>query len=427
LNLETAAPEPSHTHQVPFFRPAISEDDVQAVVNALRSGWLTRGPKCEEFERAFAATVGARYAVAVNSGTAALLTALTALGIGPGQVVVMPSLAFTATAQAVLVCGATPLFADCDRRTLCLDPDAARSALAAILRGRPGGRPLAGAIIPIHYGGALGDIAQYRAIAREFGLRLIHDGAHCLHTAYQASPGAPWTSIGAVDEPVCYSFYAAKCITTGEGGMVTTNDAALAARMRRVSFHGITPPRECGRTGMNWDYDIGEKGYKANLSDVLAALGTSQLARAAELNERRGAIATFYRDSLRGRIAADVPEEQDGRRSSWHIFPLRLHLGRLSLSRDEILLRLRDIGVNCAVHWRPLHHFKYYRTLISSESALAGPLPVTDEIFPQLLSLPISPAFTDAEVERVVAALKTVLDHAHRPAAAKSQINQVSR
>jgi dTDP-4-amino-4,6-dideoxygalactose transaminase len=266
----------------------------------------------------------------------------------------------------------------------------------------------------VNYGGVLGDVEEYQAIAEEFGLKLIYDGAHCLHTAYRHSLDAPWIPIGALDAPVCYSFYASKCITTGEGGMVTTNDAALAARLRRVSFHGITPPAETGGTGMNWDYDIAERGYKANLNDVLAALGLSQLSRGWEFHEQRRSIVSFYQRELRGNIPADVPEEPANRQSSWHIFPLLLRLEELTLSRDEILLQLRDLSVHCSVQWRPLHHFSLYKALAREGKARFGRLPVTDEIFSRMLTLPISPAHSQDEISRVVEALKCVLGAATR-------------
>jgi len=399
---------------VPFFRPAINEEDVDAVAEVLRSGWLTRGAKCQEFETAFALAVGASHAVSLNSGTAALLAALTASGIGPDHIVLIPSLAFTGTAQAVLLCGATPVLVDCDPTTFCLDAEAARSVLGEILVKRSNGHELRGAIIPINYGGAMGDVEGYRQIADEFGLKLIFDGAHCLHTAYRDTSDAPWIPIGAVDEPVCYSFYASKCITTAEGGMVTTNDAALAARLRRVSFHGITPPSETRGTGMNWDYDIEERGYKANLSDVLAALGLSQLSRGWEFHQKRRSIVSFYQSALRGNIPADIPEEPSNRQSSWHIFPLLLRLDDLNLTRDEILLQLRDRGIHCSVQWRPLHHFSLYQQLAREEKVLFGRLPVTDEIFSRMLTLPISPAHSQDEICRVVEALKSVLGVATR-------------
>lgn len=370
------------------------------------TGMLTRGETCRAFEQAFADYVGAAHAVSVSSCTAALLVTLSALGVGAGDLVLVPALTFTATAEAALTVGATPVLVDCDARNLCLDPAAVRRLLEAPL---PAGARRYAAIVPVHYGGTIADLDVIEDLAAEFRLHLVHDAAHCVPSAYRPAGTAAWRRIGEVAGTACFSFYGNKCITTGEGGMITTSDPMLAARLRRISLHGGLAADQVARTGFVWDYEITDRGFKANMPDPLAALGLSQLRRADALLARRQAIAGHYRRVLGGRIAADLPEPADDRQLSWHLYVIRLRLEALDCDRDTIFRRVQDRGVTCSVHWRPLHRHTLYRRLIEQGTVLLGDCPVTDTVWPALLSLPIFPGMTADDLDYVCETLVAIL------------------
>ncbi len=281
--------------QVPFFRPTLGEDEIAEVTACLRSGWLTTGPRTKQFEAAFAEAVGARHAVAVNSCTAALHLAVEALGLRPGQAVLVPTMTFAATAEVVRYQGAVPLLVDCDPVTLNLDLCDAARKIADLRAGRT---PLDPAIeivgmIPVHVGGLMLDMEEVRAFAEEHGLWLVEDAAHSFPSAYRSGPRQPWRRCGENTAAVtCFSFYANKTITTGEGGMAVTGDEQLAARMRQMSLHGLSHDAWKRYSGNSaWDYRIVAAGFKYNLTDIAAAMGNCQLRRAEDFRCQREAIA----------------------------------------------------------------------------------------------------------------------------------------
>ncbi len=362
--------------------------------------------------------MGGKYAVAVNSCTAALHLAVEALGLGPGQAVLVPTMTFAATAEVVRYQGAVPLLVDCDPVTLNMDLADARRKIEQL---RSGQTPLDPAlrvvgIIPVHVGGLMLDMDEVQRLADEHGLWVIEDAAHSLPAAYRrpfsplptdvrSAPGeagdTAWRRCGENTAAVtCFSFYANKTITTGEGGMAVTDDERLAERMRQMSLHGLSHDawkRYSG--GEAWDYQIVAPGYKYNMTDVAAAIGIHQLARVEELRQERARLARYYREALGGVEAIELPPDPPDRLHAWHLFPIRLRLEQLSLERNALIQGLREGGVACSVHWRPLHLHPYYQGTFGWRT---DHLPAASGQWPRLISLPLFPGMRDDERNHVV-------------------------
>jgi dTDP-4-amino-4,6-dideoxygalactose transaminase len=394
---------------VPFFRPSITEAEIEEVVATLRSGWLTTGPRSKQFEADFARFVGAKHAVALNSCTAALHLALDAVGLRRGDLVLVPTMTFAATAEVVRYFDATPVMVDCEPRSLCIDVAAARATLVALREDRPtaGLQPPYGrvrAIIPMHYGGQMVDVAGIRALADEFGLAVIDDAAHTLPAFYREHGQAPWRSAGTCADITCFSFYANKCITTGEGGMAVTNDDAYAARIRLMSLHGLSKDAWKRFTAEgSWYYEIAAPGFKYNITDIASAIGLAQLRRAEELWQARRALAAQYRELLADVPGLELPDELSDRQHSWHLFALRVDPTRWRGGRDALIEGLKERGIATSVHWMPLHLHPYYR-----ETYRLGPglFPVAEQLWQRLVSLPLFPGMRTEEVSAVVDAIK---------------------
>ncbi|MFH1177830.1 MAG: DegT/DnrJ/EryC1/StrS family aminotransferase [Acidobacteriota bacterium] len=396
---------------VPFFRPAIGEGEINEVVETLRSGWLTTGARAKRFESEFAAAVGAPHALAVNSCTAALHLAVEALGLCAGEAVLVPTMTFAATAEVVRYLGAIPVLVDCEPDTLLLDRRDVAEKAAALAGGRPvvgvtAPARLAG-IIPVHVAGVMVDLDWVSALAREHGLWVVEDAAHSFPAAWRASGQEAWRACGAGGSDVaCFSFYANKTITTGEGGMATTHRPDLADRMRVMSLHGISRDawKRYSEAG-SWYYEIAAPGFKYNLTDVAAAIGLAQLARAEALLAARERIAHAYLEALADCTEVELPPAPADRRHSWHLFYLRLRLDRLRIDRAAFIEELKRRGVLCSVHWMPLHLHPYYRDTFGLRPE---DFPVATALWPRLVSLPIFPAMSDAELAQVVTAVKEV-------------------
>lgn len=390
---------------VPFFRPSIGEAEIAEVVDCLRSGWLTSGPITRRFESEFAAAVGAKFAVAVNSATAALHLATEALGLSRGQAVLVPTMTFAATAEIVRYADAVPVLVDCDPATFNMDLDDARRKLEQAREGRlaaTGGRKLeVVGMIPVHVGGLMLDCDATAAFAQEHAVWVVDDAAHAFPAAWRNSAEQPWQHCGQHTAAVsCFSFYANKTITTGEGGMAVTDEPMLADRMRMMSLHGLSHDawnRYSG--GAAWDYRIVDAGYKYNLTDVAAAIGVHQLARAEAMRLEREAIAKSYLDQLADLDEIELPVVPINRIHAWHLFPLRLRLERLSIDRNAFMQALKAAGVGCSVHWRPLHLHPYYEERFGWTSEQ---LPTASAIWPRLVSLPLFPGMQPAERAHVV-------------------------
>ncbi len=405
--------------KVPFFRPELDDVEIAEVVDTLRSGWLTTGPKTRRFQEAFAEAVGGRHAVALNSCTAALHLATEALGLARGQAVLVPTMTFAATAEVVRYAGAVPVLVDCEPDTLNLDFEDLEKKIEAVaddslapIVGRPG--PPVG-VIPVHVGGLMFDVARLKAFAGRHGLWVVEDAAHAFPAAWRPRSGAPWQRCGeATSDVACYSFYANKTITTGEGGMAVTERDDLAERMRSMSLHGLSHDAWGRYTAKGaWDYRILAPGYKYNLTDVAAALGIHQLARAEEMRRQRETVAHAFLEGLAGVDELELPRLAPDRVHSWHLFQIRLRLERLTIDRDRFLEELRARGVGFSVHWRPLHLHPYYQETYGWRPEH---LPVATEVWRRTVSLPIYPAMTAGERDAVVTTVREICRRFRRPA-----------
>lgn len=396
---------------VPFFRPDVSEEDISAVVATLRSGWLTNGPEARRFEASFAKYVGSAHAVATTSCTAALHIALAAQGIGPGDCVLAPTLTFAATAEIAVSVGATPVLVDCDETSLCMSPDEAAATALRLEKGA--GRSRGGvarhpvrAIIPMHYGGQMADMARVLEVADRCGAAVVEDAAHTLPAAYRERSTSPWLTAGTVGAAGAYSFYANKCITTGDGGMLVTDSDEIAERARRLTLHGLSADAWKRRERRaHWYYEVVEPGQKCGMTDVAASLGLCQLARVNDFLAMRTEVAARYSRLLSRHDDLELPAELPNRRHAWHLYAIRLRPQAWRIDRAAFIRELGERGVGCSVHWMPLHLQPYYRKRFGYRP---DDFPVANRVWQNLVSLPVFPGMTVAEVEHVVGAIDDI-------------------
>ena len=379
---------------LPFARPDIGDAEIAAVTQALCSGWVTTGPTTHKFEQAFTDYLGGSglQSIAVNSATAGLHLALEALGIGPGDEVIAPTLTFTATVEVVRYLGADPVLVDVDPVTLNIDPDAIRAAIT----------PRTKAIMPVHYAGLACRMDEILAIAREHNLKVVEDAAHALPTTWQG------TLVGQLQsDATVFSFYANKTITTGEGGMAVTRDTQLAERMRVMRLHGMSRDafdRFSSKTPA-WYYEIVAPGFKYNMTDIAAAMGVEQLARLPQFVQRRQHLAARYQAQLASLplvLPADAPA---GDAHAWHLYVVRLAPGARA-GRDEIIQALSDRGIGTSVHYVPLHRQPYWRDRYQLTPAR---FPHAEAAYQCMLSLPLFTAMHDTDQDRVIGALHELL------------------
>jgi dTDP-4-amino-4,6-dideoxygalactose transaminase len=401
---------------VPFFRPSLGQAEIDEVTGVLRSGWLTSGPLVKRFEVEFAAAVGARHAVALNSATAALHLAVEALGIKPGEGVLVPAMTFAATAEVVRYFGALPILVDCDPATLNIDPAALDRTIGDLRAGKlpksiPADTRIAG-VIPVHVGGFMMDMDAVQAAASRHDAWVVEDAAHAFPSSWRKEAAGPWIRCGEETAAVtCFSFYANKTITTGEGGMAVTSDERLANRMRLMSLHGLSHDA-WGRfsEGGSSDYRIVAPGFKYNLTDIAAAVGVHQLAAASALRDARARVAGRFFECLADVDEIELPARSDDRIHSWHLFPIRLRLDRLSIDRRSFVEALKRAGVGTSVHWRPLHLHPYYESTFGWRP---DHCPVATAEWMRLISLPIFPSMSDAEIDHVIGQV-TEIARSHR-------------
>lgn len=381
---------------IPFHSADIGEQEAQAAVDVIRSGWITMGPKTIEFEQKFAAYVGAKHAVAVSSCTAGLHLSLDAIGLKQGDEVLVPTTTFTATAEVVAYFKAKPVLVDVDAESLCMDPADAERRITKQTR----------AVIPVHYAGQPCEIDAIQDIANRHGLRVIEDAAHSLPASYHGA------RIGAISELTAFSFYATKTLTTGEGGMVTTDNDDLATRMRMMRLHGIGRDawKRYSAEG-SWYYEVLDSGFKYNLTDIQSAIGIVQLAKCDSMTAARAQIAARYSERLGKERALQVPTVGPHRESAWHLYVLRLNLKEISITRSGMIEKLKERGIGTSVHFIPLHMHPYYR---DAYGYLPDDFPVAGEQYQRYLSLPIFPEMTSAQVDYVIGSILGIVSAAAR-------------
>jgi dTDP-4-amino-4,6-dideoxygalactose transaminase len=383
------------TSFLPFHRPLIEEEEVRAVVDVLQNGWLTTGPRVRQFETAFAQYVGAEHAIALNSCTAALHLALASVGLSEADEVILPTMTFAASGEVVLYFKARPVLVDCAPGSFHMDAEQVARAIG----------PRTKAILPVDYAGYPCNMDVIQDLARRHGLKVIEDAAHALPSKYKDK------NVGTLADVTCFSFYATKTITTGEGGMATTNDPDSAERIRRLSLHGISKDawKRYSAEG-SWRYDILEAGYKYNLTDLQAALGIAQLAKCDSMRERRAAIAQRYTQALGELDVFEVPTVPTNVEHAWHLYVVLVNSTALRIDRNSVIDELRARGIGTSVHFIPLH----LHSLYAQFGYRSGHFPNAEGRFERAISLPIYPAMSDEDTERVIEALCEIATHYRR-------------
>jgi perosamine synthetase len=382
---------------IPFHRPSMTDAEVAAASDVLRSGWLTTGRRSLEFEAAFAERIGARHAVAVNSATAALHLGLEAFGLKLGDEVIVPTYTFTSSGEVCAYLGAVPRLADVGPDYL-LSPDTVSAQVG------PGTR----AAMPVHFAGLAVDTAPLRAAAGA-GVRMIEDAAHALPARVNG------TEVGRLGDAAAFSFYATKTMTTGgEGGMLVTDDDGIAARARQMRLHGISSDawNRYGAGG-SWYYEVGAPGFKYNLTDLAAAIGLVQLGRLDELADARRVIAQRYDEHFQQTPLVRIPPRRSAEDHAWHLYVVGLELDLLEADRDVVVAGLTTAGIGASVHFIPLHLHPYYQQAFGYKP---GDFPVAEDLYRRSISLPIWPGMSTAQVDRVAGTLLELLDSARRPA-----------
>lgn len=375
---------------LPFHRPRVGQEEIDAMVEVLKTGWLTTGPKVKEFEEAFAQFVGARHALAVSSCTAALHLALDAIGLREGDEVLLPALTFTATAEVVTYFRAKPVLVDSEDRFFNLDPNRLEEHVT----------PRTRAIIPVHFAGHPCDMDSLFEFASRKNLAVVEDAAHAFPAKYRNQ------FIGTMGRLTAFSFYATKTLSTGEGGMITTEDDTLASHIAMMRLHGLSKDawKRYSAEG-SWRYDVVEAGYKYNLTDMQAALGLAQLKKAEAMRQERVRLAAMYTKGLGKSHAFRLPDVSPDVQHAWHLYVILLQPGALTIHRDVVIEELRRRGIGTAVHFIPLNLHSYYQTRWGYQR---GEFPVAEDYADRCLSLPLFPGMTPQDVERVIENLNEI-------------------
>jgi perosamine synthetase len=381
---------------LPFHVPEIEDEEVQSVLGTLRSGWLTTGAKVKQFEENFSRYTGAKHAIAANSCTAALHLALDAIGIKEGDEVIVPTLTFTATAEVVLYFKARPVLVDCEPGTLNLDPNQIERNLTTKTR----------AIMPVHFAGQPCDMDRLLDIARRHRLKVIEDAAHALPALYRDR------MVGTIGDITCFSFYATKTITTGEGGMATTDNPEWSDRMRMMSLHGISKDawNRYSAEG-SWYYEVLFPGFKYNLTDVAAAIGVEQLKKSDRFWCSRKRLAEMYNERLADLPEIMTPVLSPDVRHAWHLYVIQLNLEMLRIDRNHFIKALKERGIGTSVHFIPLHLHPFYR---DNFGYAPGDFPAATAAYQRIVSLPIYPKMTQQDIDRVIDAVRGIVQEYRR-------------
>lgn len=393
--IAVADARPARSEFLPFAVPHITQAEIDEVVDTLRSGWLTTGPKTKRFEREFARKVDAPYAVALNSATAAMHLALDAIGLQPGDEVIVPVYTFTASAEVVVYFRARPVLVDVDPVTCNLDPAQLERSIT----------PRTRAIIVVHIAGLPADMDSILSVARAHHLPVIEDAAHAFPSKYRGRV------VGSMSDLTAFSFYATKTLATGEGGMLTTANAQYAERASMMSLHGISRDawKRYSAEG-SWYYEVIRAGYKYNMTDIAAALGLQQLARCDWLLGRRQTIAKRYTEAFSQWPELESPPDPAHVEHAWHLYMLRLHLERLTITRDGFIQELARANIGASVHFIPLHLHPFYR---ETYRLRPGDFPRALDAYQRVISLPIYPGMSDGDVEDVITAVGSIVE-AHK-------------
>jgi len=383
---------PVRSHPLPFFRASVGEDDIAGVAEALRSGWLTSGPRVLELENRLREYLGIAHAIAVSSCSEAMLIGLRALGVGPGDEVITSPITFASTVHAIIHNGATPVLADIETETFGVDPAEVERRITARTK----------AILPVHFGGQACRIEEIVALAQRRGLGVLEDAAH----SFGARVGG--RLLGGFGLATAFSFYATKNLTTAEGGALTTDDDALAHRLRLLGYHGMSRDSWSRYSDKgSWFYQVEIPGFKCNLSDVHAALGLTQLAKIDALLEKRRAAAAALTRALAGCAAIELPRERAGNWHTWHLYVIRLKLEALRIGRDEFIQALRAENIGSSVHFIPIHHHPFFRDYLGDAPGLAH----SDDYYLRCVSLPIFPDMTADDVRDVAESVQRIADY----------------
>lgn len=368
--------------KIPFHRAFIDEKEINAVTEVLKSGWLTMGERTFEFERNFSSYTGARHAVAVNSCTSALHLALKAIDLQPGDEVIIPAVTFIATWEVITYFGAVPVLADVEKDTHLLDVNSFENKITGRTR----------AVIPVHYAGQPCDMDPIIQIAGAKGIYVIEDAAHSLPAYYKGR------AVGSIGDITCFSFYATKTVTTGEGGMITTGNDLFAERMRKLRLHGIS--RDAWNRYSDkgsWRYDVDEAGYKYNPTDMASAIGIEQLKKSDAMNLQRSEIAEIYNDYFKNCGPAEAYTVKNDRISSWHLYPLKINTESLCIDRDQFIEEMKNRGISTSVHFIPLYRFSCFKGSGYSPDDFTG----SEYVFSRTVSLPVYPGLSHGEARYV--------------------------
>jgi perosamine synthetase len=377
--------------KIPFHKAELTSEEINAASEVIRSGWLTMGEKTFEFEREFSAYTGASNSIAVNSCTAALHLALKAAGIQSGDEVIIPAMTFIATWEIITYLGAVPVLCDVMKDSFLIDTAEIEKKIT----------PKTKAIIPVHYGGESCDMDSIIDIARKHKLPVIEDAAHALPTFYKGK------MVGTIGDITCFSFYATKTLTTGEGGMISTENSVWADRMKRLRLHGITKDawNRYSDKG-SWEYDVSEAGYKYNITDIASAIGVEQLKKSNAMNLARRSIAVKYNAAFGKSELLDLWNVRDDKECAWHLYPLRLNLDALRISRNGFIDELKQRGIGTSVHYIPMYRFTVFRDSGYTEKDF----PACEDIFSREVSIPIFPGMSSAETDYVIENIMDVLE-----------------
>ncbi len=369
---------------IQFHRPYITDDEINEIVDTVKSGWLSMGPKVLQFEEDFKKIIGCENAVSVNSWTAAGHLALEAIGIKAGDEVIVPTMTFPATAEIACYFNAVPVFVDVDKDTLNISVSEIEKAIT----------PKTKAIIPVHYGGQPCDMDEINALAKIHNLKVIEDAAHALPASYKGK------KVGTISDITCFSFYATKTLATGEGGMLCTSDAEIAERTRLMRMHGMNKDAWKRYTdACSWYYEVVAPGYKYNFTDVQASLGLAQLRKVEWMKDERVKIAARYDEVfLNNEFIKPIVIKSD-RETAYHLYPIRIEHEKLTITRNRFIEEMKDRGVGVGVHFMPVHQHDYYRDTFKLNS---NNFPVAEDAFPRLISIPLYPGLTETEVQKVI-------------------------